>query len=150
MEKLSSIQDKTKTNGSNWLTIRLGVIIMVVASFICVFFLLIYSMATGRPDDLYFEQIEIADSFNQKDERIYCTITIGDGMFGLPTSTTLRVKWYFGSEQVGAHYLQAKSNEPITIWLEPRFGEDFQPGKYELRIYARQRMIESIEFEVVE
>ena len=143
MKKLIQfVQNKIETKGSNWFVIRFIIIVFLII-FVCGFLPLVYSIATGRPEGFSIEQIEIADRFDRKDERIYCTITIGNSIIGQPISPTLVAKWYHDGEQITVHYFEARSGEPFTIWLEPPPGQDFQPGKYELQIYT-----ETIEFEV--
>lgn len=97
--------------------------------------------ATGLP-------LAQAAPFSQSNDRIYCSITIGEGLIGLSTSATLVVKWYKGSEQITATYLEARSKEPVVIWLEPPSGENFRRGIYTAEIFTQQELLKTIEFEI--
>lgn len=116
---------------------------MAVVIFVCGFLPLLY-----RPGEVYIEQLEIADRFDRKEERIDCTITVSNSIIGQPISPTLIAKWFADGEQITAHLFEIKSGEPLTIWLEPPPEQDFQPGKYELQIHIQPRLIETFEFEV--
>jgi hypothetical protein len=140
-------QKDVETKGNGWLNKRLFILLMAVPILLGLL-LVLYGIITGRPGGIYIKRLEIEDTFRQTDKGIYCTITIGNGIIGLPTSATLVAKWYFGSEQVTAHFFETRSNEPITIWLEPPSGQGFQPGEYKLQIYTQQKLIETVEFEV--
>jgi hypothetical protein len=90
--------------------------------------------------------IDQVSSFSSTIDRIYCFLNIR-GVFGLPMGGVIVVKWYYGPEQIRAHYFDTNS-KPAILWIEPRNNEDFRLGHYTIEVFINQKLVRSVEFEI--
>ena len=135
-------------------------IIFITASVACVMLVLLYTIVTNQPNGMRVEEIVLTSDPNQANSvadqvyyfdrdvpRIYCQI-VTKGVFGLPRSARMLVKWYYGSEQLTSHYFEADTRNPALVWLEPGEREMFYPGKYAVEIYIDRTLVNTVEFKI--
>lgn len=118
-----------------------------------------FSSATGVVSGIYLDDVVLTSgintsgrpldqslSFSPNINRIYCFLDI-KGVFGLPMTGDILLRWYYGPEQIRAHYFQTTS-EPVFLWLDTQNNEPFRNGEYMLEIFINQTLINTIEFDI--
>jgi hypothetical protein len=136
--------------------ILIGLLIIMISSQIII---QKFSSAMGVVSGIYIDDVVLTSgintsgqpfeqtlSFSPNIKRIYCFLDI-KGVFGLPMTGDILIRWYHNSKQIGAHYFQTTSR-PVFLWLEPQNSEPFRTGEYMLEIFINQTLINTIEFDV--